>query len=158
LSEIKRIKTEKLADLIIVYPHWGTEYLTSHPDKRQTDLAHQFIDSGADIIIGSHPHVIQPIEIYKEKPIFYSLGNFVFDQYFSKETMQGLMLKLDIVKKENKLETDISFLPINITIDNQAELMGEDSKKQVLDNFAKNSLVEDNIKNEIREGKINFSF
>jgi len=159
LSEIKRIKTEKLADLIIVYPHWGTEYLTSHPDKRQTDLAHQFIDSGADIIIGSHPHVIQPIEIYKEKPIFYSLGNFVFDQYFSPETMQGLMLKLLVTKNEDNLKVDFELLPLQISRQTQVSLIDDQIvKNKVLDGIAKDSNVSEELKNKIRNGEINFTF
>ncbi|OIO18614.1 MAG: hypothetical protein AUJ23_03305 [Candidatus Magasanikbacteria bacterium CG1_02_32_51] len=158
LSEIKRIKTEKLADLLIVYPHWGTEYLTLHPDSRQTKLAHQFVDAGADIIIGSHPHVVQPIEIYKDKPIFYSLGNFIFDQYFSKETKEGLLLNLSIEKDDENLKTKIYFLPINITINNQAELMEEKNKKQVLDTIAINSDVSEETKSGIKEGLLEFSF
>lgn len=56
------------------------------------------IDAGADAIIGSHPHVVQPTEEYKGKMIFYSLGNFIFDQYFSAETMQGLAVGVKLEK------------------------------------------------------------
>jgi poly-gamma-glutamate synthesis protein (capsule biosynthesis protein) len=48
----------------------------------QQHAAHQFVDAGADIVFGAHPHVVEPIEIYNGKKIFYSLGNFIFDQYF----------------------------------------------------------------------------
>lgn len=91
ISEVEPLITQakKNADLVVVNIHWGQEYqLNSHP--RQQYLAHTLIDSGVDIIIGHHPHVIQEIEVYKNRPIFYSLGNFVFDQYFSQETQQGL--------------------------------------------------------------------
>lgn len=60
----------------------------------QKSLARKFIDQGADLIVGSHPHVIQDIEMYKNKLIFYSLGNFIFDQYFLKEAQTGLMVGL----------------------------------------------------------------
>lgn len=65
------------ADLTIVSLHWGTE-LSYYPQKRQVELAHRLIDAGADIIFGHHPHVVQPVEVYREKPVFYSLGNFIF--------------------------------------------------------------------------------
>lgn len=72
-------RARPLADIVIVSVHWGTEYV-DHPTERQTAFAHLMIDSGADIVIGHHPHVLQSIEKYKGKFIFYSLGNFVFDQ------------------------------------------------------------------------------
>ena len=59
--------------------HYRNEYITQ-PNSYQIELSHKCIDEGADMVIGSHPHVIQPIETYNGKPIFYSLGNFVFDQ------------------------------------------------------------------------------
>lgn len=67
------------ADIVIVYIHWGEENQTS-ANKTQVDLGHQLIDAGANIVIGSHPHVVQEIEKYKDGIIFYSLGNFIFDQ------------------------------------------------------------------------------
>ncbi len=74
---------------IMVMFHWGEEYtLLSTP--HQKTLAHRLIDKGVDLIIGHHPHVVQDIEIYQGKLIFYSLGNFIFDQYFSAATQEGL--------------------------------------------------------------------
>jgi poly-gamma-glutamate synthesis protein (capsule biosynthesis protein) len=66
-------------DVLIVSLHWGIEY-EKMPTRKQREEAHQIIDWGADMIIGHHPHVMQGIEIYKNKLIAYSLGNFVFDQ------------------------------------------------------------------------------
>ncbi len=66
-------------DVLVVSLHWGIEYENT-PSKKQRDQAHQIIDWGADMIIGHHPHVMQGIEIYKNKMIAYSLGNFIFDQ------------------------------------------------------------------------------
>jgi len=66
-------------DWLIVSLHWGNEYLPQAETWRRT-LAHQLVDAGADIIHGHHPHVLQEVEIYCDKPIFYSLGNFIFDQ------------------------------------------------------------------------------
>lgn len=82
-------EANKTADHIITHIHWGQEYKLKS-SSRQQKLAHQFIDHGVDIVIGHHPHVIQEMEIYNNRPIFYSLGNFVFDQYFSEPTQQGL--------------------------------------------------------------------
>lgn len=76
---------------IIVFPHWGAEYKPIHGQSQET-LAHAWIDAGADAVIGAHPHVVQDTELYRGKPIIYSLGNFIFDQFFSAETMQGLVV------------------------------------------------------------------
>ncbi|MHB1154172.1 MAG: CapA family protein [Eubacteriales bacterium] len=66
------------ADYVIAYPHWGTEN-TTVLEKAQTDQARQYIDAGADAVVGSHPHCLQGIEFYKGCPIMYSLGNFWFN-------------------------------------------------------------------------------
>lgn len=67
------------ADVTVVYMHWGEENATA-ADSTQETLGHQLIDAGADIVIGCHPHVLQEVELYKNGIIFYSLGNFIFDQ------------------------------------------------------------------------------
>lgn len=66
-------------DLTVVYVHWGSEY-TSEPNENQIKLGHDLIDAGADIVIGCHPHAVQPVEKYGRGIIFYSLGNFIMDQ------------------------------------------------------------------------------
>jgi len=88
---------------VVVYPHWGVEYSTRH-NYAQERLAHSWIDVGADLIVGSHPHVVQDVEIYQDVPIFYSLGNFVFDQMFSKETQEGIAIKVDIESDNIEIE------------------------------------------------------
>jgi poly-gamma-glutamate capsule biosynthesis protein CapA/YwtB (metallophosphatase superfamily) len=90
--KIKEIveNAKKECDVLIVSFHWGEEYKLVH-NKRQEELAHTVIDAGADMVIGHHPHVVEDIGSYKDKPIVYSLGNFIFDQYFSTNTMQGMM-------------------------------------------------------------------
>jgi poly-gamma-glutamate synthesis protein (capsule biosynthesis protein) len=96
---IKEAKNK--ADFVIVLFHFGNEY-EKKPNIEQKDFAHFAIDSGADLIVGHHPHVIQEIEEYKGKYIAYSLGNFIFDQSFSKETMEGILLKVIIKNKKIK--------------------------------------------------------
>jgi poly-gamma-glutamate synthesis protein (capsule biosynthesis protein) len=95
LSKIKEMRP--IVDYLVVYPHWGTEYQTK-PNKKQIQLAHDWIDAGADGVIGHHPHVVQSVEIYKDKYIFYSLGNFIFDQYFSFNTTHGIGVSVEIYK------------------------------------------------------------
>lgn len=100
------------ADAVIVTMHAGTEY-TLKPTAKQITFAHAAIDAGADLVVGSHPHWIQTTEQYKGKWIFYSLGNFIFDQMFSTQTYQGLTL---FITYEN---TDIKKIELRpVIIDN----------------------------------------
>ena len=75
VEEIK--KADALVDYLVVYVHWGVERETT-PKEYQRVMGKQYIDAGADIVIGSHPHVLQLLEFYNEKPIMFSMGNFVF--------------------------------------------------------------------------------
>jgi poly-gamma-glutamate capsule biosynthesis protein CapA/YwtB (metallophosphatase superfamily) len=135
LSDIADAK--KQADVVILYAHWGKEYETAPLEKTKV-LAHKFIDVGVDLIIGSHPHVVQELEIYKRKTIYphtkendqevevikknntsfsnnwtspdlgvrvyYSLGNFIFDQYFDPNATQGLAVEVVINPKDKSLD------------------------------------------------------
>ncbi len=98
------------ADIVIVSMHSGNEY-ELEPNEMQIAFARAAIDAGADIVIGHHPHVVQSAEIYQGKPIFYSLGNFVFDQMWSEETRTGLMLEV-IFGKDAVLST--AYYPVVI--------------------------------------------
>lgn len=129
INEIIRLRPS--CDYIIIFAHWGDEYMTIH-SNRQTLLAHSFIDSGADIVIGSHPHVVQPVEIYKEKAIFYSLGNFIFDQDFSYNTQHGLAIEINLYKDR----TEFELLPTTV-IKSSVSLSGEDDINKML-NIVKN--------------------
>lgn len=66
-------------DYLTVFVHWGIER-DEYPQDYQVSMAEQYIDAGADLVVGSHPHVLQGITYYKNKPVFYSLGNFIFNQ------------------------------------------------------------------------------
>lgn len=94
LEDISTLKGH--ADILVAYPHWGTEYKSGDPGQEIRKEAYKLIDAGADLIIGTHPHVVQTSEIYHDKKIYYSLGNFIFDQYFQKETRQGMGVELTI--------------------------------------------------------------
>lgn len=76
-------KAKESCDYLFVYVHWGIERNTT-PEEYQKNLARQYIDAGADAVIGAHPHVLQGIEFYQGKPVFYSLGNFIFNQTIEK--------------------------------------------------------------------------
>ncbi|PIY80178.1 MAG: hypothetical protein COY80_04280 [Candidatus Pacebacteria bacterium CG_4_10_14_0_8_um_filter_42_14] len=99
LEDIRLWKSQ--VDLVFVYTHWGLEYETQANAVIQ-DQAQKLVAAGADLIIGSHPHVIQQIESIEGKQVYYSLGNFIFDQYFSEEVQTGLAVEatIDPVTKE----------------------------------------------------------
>ncbi len=111
LAEIARLRPE--VDVLIVTPHWGIEY-NKTPTDLQKKLARQFIDTGADAVIGAHSHVIGEIEEYKGKKIFYSLGNFAFDQYFSKATTEGLTVVMDVKKENSKIDLNYTLIPVKV--------------------------------------------
>ncbi len=150
VDEIERL--DPIVDVVIVMPHWGNEYVTTHPSAAQKKEAHAFIDAGADVIFGAHPHVIQPIEEYKDKVIFYSLGNFIFDQYFSEETTQGLTVGMTVTKEEDKPKLSFELFPVEISKQSQPALASEDVKKKILESLAKVSIVEEGAREGIRGG------
>ncbi len=117
LKDIK--KANKTADIVIVYAHWGNEYQLK-PSQNQIKLAHNMINQGADLIIGSHPHVVQTNEIYNDRYIYYSLGNFIFDQYFNKQVKNGLLLKVLINPETYNLK--IKEIPIKLDLNGSTKL------------------------------------
>ena len=92
-NRITELKKE--VDIVMVSMHWGAEYKDRATDS-QVELGQRIIDMGADVIIGHHPHVDQEIERYANGWIIYSLGNFIFDQSWSKNTMEGLLAEIHI--------------------------------------------------------------
>lgn len=110
-AEIERLRKE--VDVVIVTPHWGPEY-EKVPTEKMRKWAHEFVDSGADAVIGSHSHVIGDTEMYRGKKIYYSLGNFAFDQYFSKATMEGLGVRMNIEKNERGIGLAYENIVLNV--------------------------------------------
>ena len=106
-------------DILVVSLHAGEEY-DKEPNQFQEVFARNAIDSGANLIIGHHPHVTQPLEQYGQGWIAYSLGNFVFDQPFSEETMSGAIL--NIVVEDKKIK-EVSLLPTKVNSSFQVELV-----------------------------------
>lgn len=82
---------------VLAFPHGGVEYKTA-PDELKTKLYRDMIDNGADMVLADHPHVVQPSEAYKGRPIFYSMGNFIFDQQVAPEMTRsaGVNVKFEV--------------------------------------------------------------
>ena len=134
LQDIRQTKTE--VDFLIVSFHWGAEY-THSPAPETIILAHKAISAGADLIAGNHPHWYQPIEIYKEKPIIYAHGNFIFDQEWSQETKTGFLAKFSIY--QNKV-IDLQIFPIFIHDYSQAYFLEGKGKEKILEDIKHISL------------------
>lgn len=100
----------KECDLLVVSFHWGKEF-DHYPGKMQLELAHGAIDNGADIVIGHHPHVLQGIEKYKGKLIFYSFGNFVFDRQLSSGTDETAVVDISVDSRGWK---KVRIIPVKI--------------------------------------------
>jgi len=140
---------EDSTDLIIANIHWGIEY-SHNQNQTQQKIAHNLIDAGVDIIIGHHPHVVQGIEIYKNKPIFYSLGNFVFDQYFSAATQEGLAIGVEI----NNQNMILNLYPLKSKL-SQVELISQEEKRDIfLEKLNGWSSVDEQTSKQIKNGVI----
>lgn len=89
------VDAKKQVQYVVVYVHWGNEYERNSHINQQS-FGRWLVDNGVTAVIGMHPHVVQEMEIYQGSPIFYSLGNFVFDQYFSRDTQEGISVGLNL--------------------------------------------------------------
>jgi len=113
---IKAVKKKK-PDLLIVSFHWGTEY-TYKPNKAQVDLARMAIDEGgADLVLGHHPHVLQPIEKYKDAYIVYSLGNFCFGGNTNPPDKDTIIYQQTFTFRNDKLVADdnVRIIPCSVS-------------------------------------------
>ncbi len=148
-------------DYLIVSSHWGYEYKHKPDYETQIKPGHAFIDAGADFVIGHHPHVVQSFEVYNGKFIFYSLGNFIFDQYWSMETQEELALKIVLKKeeegeeKEEKFSTKIFLLPIQSEL-SQPRLMTFEEQQKWIEEFISYGEYDDSMKEMIRSGVLEF--
>ena len=149
LEKIIEYKTDNPTNILFIFPHWGIEY-ENVATELQNQWAHLMIDAGADAIIGSHPHVVQNIEVYNGKPIFYSLGNFIFDQYFSEDVQKGLCLNIFIDKKSIKYQ----LLPI-VSIKSQPQFMVNKEYSEFLQWLSSISGIR--LENDIKSGVLLFN-
>lgn len=143
LSEIK--KSAKTNDYTIVYIHWNREF-KDYPEKYARTMAKQMIDSGADIIVGSHSHCLMGIEYYKNKPIYYSLGNFVFNRSTrgGDKTLDSMLVKFEI----NKTKITSVITPVKI-MNGQPTLLDKSYSKKMIGKMNKlsfNAIIDSNGK------------
>jgi len=140
-------------DYVFVNIHWGKEYINLQNEK-QKEVAHKLIDAGADMIIGHHPHVVQGLEVYQKKLIFYSLGNFIFDQpelYFPKENSEGLAIEINI--KNNK--PAVYLLPFKFK-SWQLELMKDEEISDFLNKLCDFSELSEDFEKQVKSAVIEF--
>jgi poly-gamma-glutamate capsule biosynthesis protein CapA/YwtB (metallophosphatase superfamily) len=129
------IELRKKVDVLVVYFHWGVSG-QHEVCQYQMALGRLAINAGADLVVGSHPHVVQAIEIYKEKPIFYSLGNFIFGSDFkpARGYRNGLVA---IAEVENRQVVRVLIVPSAINEKEQPALLGPDQSESaaLMDNI-----------------------
>lgn len=131
-SDINQL--DNRVDVLVVSFHWGREYSrvpVSEPDDPRA-VGRLAVDSGADLVIGNHPHWIQGMEYYRDKPIFYALGNTIFDQEWSKETKEGIIAEFRF--RGTKVE-DITIHPLRISDFGHANLLNGKEKEEILNTF-----------------------
>lgn len=104
LQEIQKAKEN--ADFVIAYVHWGTEYSYELEDVQLT-TGKEYLDAGADAVIGAHPHCLQGMEYYNGKPIIYSLGNF----WFNEKTLDTLLLQLHFSGDDDSQQLELKVIP-----------------------------------------------
>lgn len=127
---------KKDTDVQIAYIHWGDEYELVHNDAQEA-LARSLAAMGIDVIVGHHPHVVQDVGIVDGALVFYSLGNFIFDQYFSTEVQTGYALVMEATDK-NKLS--FSIIPVtSIDSRSQPRLMTTEETASFLNSLSKRS-------------------
>jgi|GEM_PF-510726 poly-gamma-glutamate synthesis protein (capsule biosynthesis protein) len=120
LLDVGRIKdavaeARQNADVVVFSMHAGREYVVEQ-NERQVAYAHAAVDAGADLVIGHHAHVVQRMEVYRGRPILYGLGNFIFDQTWSRDTQEGLAVRAVFF---GKTLSRLEFLPVEIVRDYQ---------------------------------------
>ncbi|MBG9736385.1 CapA family protein [Paenibacillus alvei] len=122
-ESIKAAKKE--ADIVVVIAHWGEER-TDEPNAKQKELAKLFVDSGADLIVGGHPHVVQGFEQQQDSWIAYSMGNFIFTQAENPKTWETMALQAEC-KKDGKCE--LKMTPYFTDVGQAIPLEGERGQK-----------------------------
>ena len=118
-------------DIVIPYIHGGVEYVEV-PPQWLVDDCHAAIDAGASLVVTNHPHVIQGMEVYAGRPIVYSVGNFIFDQMFSVQTRQGLILEL-VMRGDRCVQ--LRTRGVEIEDFNQPRLMTAGEQAAIMDRF-----------------------
>lgn len=145
VDEIKGVRDA--VDFIIVSFHWGIEN-QRYPTINQIQWAHKVVDAGADLVIGHHPHVLQGIEIYKNRFILYSLGNFIFDQNKLYQCQSGIF---SCIFKKGKIDS-VSFLPV--WLNRFCPNLAKGTKSRSIEREIKKFSNADNTKFTVKAGQI----
>ncbi|MEN9337730.1 MAG: hypothetical protein RIQ41_44 [Candidatus Parcubacteria bacterium] len=148
LAITKTLRAEHPSAYLVAFLHWGDEYVTQNTYQRA--FAHRLVDEGVDTIIGSHPHVVQGIEMYKNVPIFYSLGNFIFDQYWRSDLEDGVLVQIE----QEQGSSAYTLIPIRSSRSVPYIAEGQD-RTRILARIAEQS--DENLKADILEGTISIS-
>ncbi len=133
-SDVYRARAK--ADIVVVSLHWGCEYI-ERPSPEQIGLAHQIIDSGATLILGHHPHVLQRIEEYHKGVIAYSLGNFVFDMNYLPETRKSIIFECTLSKT---CVEDYKAIPTFNSDEHAPYILSGEQNVKALEEFSKLSI------------------
>lgn len=118
----------RVSDVVIAMPHWGPED-QAVPNASQQSLARVAVEAGADLVVGNHTHVVQGRQEFDGVPVFYGLGNFVFDQNWSRETQQGVILKV-VFEGEKLVDTEL--IPTHVDFDGTVHLAGPEEAAEIL--------------------------
>ena len=119
---------KKVSDVVIAMPHWGPEDMAI-PNWLQRNLAQQLVDAGADLVVGNHTHVVQAIQEIDGVPVFYGLGNFVFDQTWADDHQQGVILQ---VKFKGKEFQGFELIPTHVDGDGRVHIAGEAEAGEIM--------------------------
>ena len=118
----------RVADVVIAMPHWGPENQPV-PNWSQRDLARAAVEAGADLVVGNHTHVVQAIQEIDGVPVFYGLGNFVFDQNWARENQQGVILRVTFLGDRYQ---GYELFPTHVDFDGTVHLAGPEEAAEVL--------------------------
>lgn len=131
-------EARKNADIVVVFIHWGKERMTT-PEAYQSEMGHQLVDAGADMVIGHHSHIMQPVEWYKGKLIAYSLGNFIFTNSRTDRSNQTALLNVEV--SGSRLQA--SLVPARITNGQPRLLQGSEKAEflRFMDRMSRNATI-----------------
>jgi hypothetical protein len=135
--EAAMAEVKKISDVVIAMPHWGPEDMAV-PNWIQRNLAQELVDAGADVVVGNHTHVVQGIQEINGVPVFYGLGNFVFDQTWADDHQQGVILLLKFKGKEYQ---GYELIPTHVDGDGRVHIAGEAEAGEIMERIESASRV-----------------
>jgi poly-gamma-glutamate capsule biosynthesis protein CapA/YwtB (metallophosphatase superfamily) len=119
----------QISDVVITMPHWGPEY-SPYPNYYQLHFAQIAVEAGADLVVGNHTHVVQALQELNGVQVFYGLGNFVFDQNWSRETQQGVILRVEF---EGDRYLGYELIPTQVDKEGRVRLADEVEAAEILE-------------------------